>query len=64
MIWYFRKGLKPSERVEMKQRDRELNKFDKIVKKTVDAEIKAALKLCSKSVSLISTLLKAFVPQL
>ena len=46
MIWYFRKGLCPSIRVEMEQRDRELNSFKELVEKTVDAEAKAALRPC------------------
>ena len=43
MIWYFREGLRPSVRVEMEQCGRELNSFEELIEKTVDAEAKAAL---------------------
>ena len=41
MIWYFWEGLHPSVRVEIEQRDRELDSFEELVKETVDAEAKA-----------------------
>ena len=44
MIWYFRKGLRLSVRVEMEQRGRELDSFKELVKKTVDTKAKAALR--------------------
>ena len=44
MIWYFREGLRPSVRVEMEQRGRELDSFEELVEKAVDAEAKAALR--------------------
>ena len=47
MIWYFREGLRPSVRVKMEQRGRELNSFEELVEKTVDVEAKAALRLRS-----------------
>ena len=43
MIWYFREGLKPSIRAEMKQRGRELDSLKELVEKAKDAEAKAAL---------------------
>ena len=42
MIRYFREGLRPSVRVEMEQRGRELDSFEELVEKAVDAEAKAA----------------------
>ena len=44
MIWYLSKGLRSLVRVEIKQRGQELNSFEKLVKKTVNAEAKAALR--------------------
>ena len=44
MIQYFRKGLRPSVQVEMEQRGQKLDSFEGIVKKTVDAEAKAAFR--------------------
>ena len=44
MIRYFREGLCPSVRVEIEQRGRELDSFEEIVEKTVDAKAKAALR--------------------
>ena len=44
MIRYFREGLRPSVRVEMEQRGRELDSFEELVKKAVDAKAKAALR--------------------
>ena len=44
MIRYFREGLCPSIRIEMEQRGRELDSFKELVKKTVDAKAKAALR--------------------
>ena len=43
MIWYFRKGIRPSVRVQIEQRSQELNNFKKMVEKTVNAKAKAAL---------------------
>ena len=45
MIRYFRERLRPSVRVEMEQRGGELNSFEELVKKAVDAKAKAALQL-------------------
>ena len=44
MIWYFQEGLRPSVRVEIEQRGREFDSFEELVKKTVNAEAKAALR--------------------
>lgn len=44
MIWYFRKGLKPSVRVELEQCGRELDSFEEIIEKAVNAMNKAALR--------------------
>ena len=44
MIWYFWEGPCPSVRVEMEQRGRELDSFEELVKKAVDAKAKAALR--------------------
>ena len=44
MIQYFRECLRPSVRVEMEERGRELDSFKELVEKTVDAEAKAALR--------------------
>ena len=44
MIRYFREGLRPSVRVEMEQRGRELNSFKELVEKAVNAKAKAALR--------------------
>ena len=44
MICYFRKGLKPSIKVEMEQQDREPMNFEEMVQKAVNAEVKAGLK--------------------
>ena len=43
MIRYFREGLRPSIRAQLDVRDRELDSWDEIVDKTVDAEAKASL---------------------
>ena len=47
MIRYFREGLKPSIKAEIDQRDRELDSFEELVQKAVNAEAKAALRPCS-----------------
>ena len=47
MIRYFREGLCPSIKVEMEQRGRELDNFEKLVQTVVNAEAKAALQPCS-----------------
>ena len=44
MIWYFREGLCPSVRVEIEQRGRELDSFEELVEKAVNAKAKAALR--------------------
>ena len=44
MIWYFRKGIHPSVKVEIEQRGQELDSFEKLVKKTVNAKAKTALR--------------------
>ena len=44
MIWYFQEGLRPSVRVEIEQRGRELNSFKELIQKAVDAKAKAALR--------------------
>ena len=43
IIKYFRESLKPSIRVEIEQRGHELDSFEELVQKIVDAEAKAAL---------------------
>ena len=47
MIRYFREGLKPSIKAEMDQRGRELDSFEELVEKVVEAEAKAALRPAS-----------------
>ena len=42
MIWYFQTGLQPSIRVEIEQYNRELDSFEELVEKAVDAKTKAA----------------------
>ena len=42
MIWYFRESLQLLVRVEIEQRSRELNSFKELIKKAINAEIKAA----------------------
>ena len=44
MLRYFREGLKSSIIAELKHRDLELESFDQMVKKAVDAEAKSALR--------------------
>ena len=44
MIWYFQKGLRPSVRVKMEQCGQELNSFEELVEKAVDAKAKAAFR--------------------
>lgn len=43
MIWYYRESLKALLRVEMEQRNCELDNFDVIVKNTLNIKAKAAL---------------------
>ena len=43
MIRYFREGLRPSIRAQLDVRDRDLDSWDEVVDKTVDAEAKASL---------------------
>ena len=47
MIWYFQKGLWPSIRAQLDVRDRDLDSWDEIVDKTVDAEAKESLQALS-----------------
>lgn len=47
MIRYFREGLKPSIKAKMDQRGRELDSFEELVEKAVEAEAKAALQPAS-----------------
>ena len=44
MICYFRKGLKPSIKVEIEQQDRESMDFEEMVQRAVNAESKAGLR--------------------
>ena len=44
MLKYFREGLRPSIRVELEHRDLELESFEQLVKKVVEAEGKASLR--------------------
>ena len=44
MIYYFRKGLKPSIKVEIEKQDRETMDFEKMVQRVVNAEAKAGLR--------------------
>ena len=43
MIRFFWKKLKPLVRAQMKQKDWESDSWEELVKKTVDAEVKAGL---------------------
>ena len=47
MIRYFREGLRPSIRAQLDIKDRELDFWDEVVDKTVDAEAKASLQALS-----------------
>ena len=49
MLRYFREGLKPSVLAELEYRDLELESFNQMLKKTVDAEAKSALRPCSST---------------
>ena len=44
MIWHFRDGLRLSMRVEMEQGSQELDSFEELVEKAVNAEAKAVLR--------------------
>ena len=44
MIYYFREGLKPSIKIEIKQQDRESINFEEIVQRAVNTEAKASLR--------------------
>ena len=44
MLRYFREGLRPSIRVELEHRDLELESFEQLIKKVVEAEGKASLR--------------------
>ena len=43
MIWYFQEGLRSSIRAQLDIRDRDLDSWDEVVDKTVDAKAKASL---------------------
>ena len=47
MIWYLEDALRPLVRVEIKQHGQKLDKFKKLVEKTVDTKAKAVLRPCS-----------------
>ena len=47
MLRYFREGLRPSIRVELEHRDLELESFEQLIKKVVEAESKASLRPCT-----------------
>ena len=47
MIRYFRESLRPSIRAQLDIRDRDLDSWDEVVDKTVDAEAKASLQALS-----------------
>ena len=44
MIYYFRKNLKSSIKIEMKQQNREFINFEKMVQRAVNMEVKADLR--------------------
>ena len=48
MIWYFREDLRPSIWAQLDIRDRNLNSWDEVVDKTIDAKAKASLQAPSK----------------
>lgn len=43
LICFFREGLQPSIKAQMEQRGRELDSWDQLVEKAIDAEAKAVL---------------------
>ena len=49
MLKYFRKGLKPLVLAKLEHRELELESFDQMVKKAVDAKAKSALRSCSST---------------
>ena len=49
MIRYFRKGLRPSIRAQLDVRDRNLDSWDEVVDKTVNAKAKARLQALSET---------------
>ena len=49
MIRYFREGLRPSIRAQLDVRDRDLNFWDEVVDKTIDAKAKANLQALSET---------------
>ena len=49
LIWYFREGLRPSIRAQLDARGRELDSWDEVVEKTINAEAKASLQLYSRT---------------
>ena len=44
MLRYFREGLKPLDLAELEHQDLELESFDQMIKKTVNAEAKSAFR--------------------
>lgn len=44
MIWYFQKDLKSLMKVEVEKRGLELDSFEEIVEKVVDAKVKTVLR--------------------
>ena len=49
LIRYFREGLRPSIRAQLDARGRDLDSWDEVVEKAVDAEAKASLQLYSRT---------------
>ena len=49
MIWYFRKDLRPSIRAQLDVRDRDLDSWDEVADKIVDAKAKASLQALSET---------------
>ena len=49
LIRYFREGLRPSIRAQLDARGRDLDSWDEVVEKIVDAEAKASLQLYSRT---------------
>ena len=47
MIRYFQEGLQPSIQAQLDVRDRDLNSWDEVIDKTVDAKAKASLQALS-----------------
>ena len=49
LIQYFKKGLRPSIRAQLDAQGRDLDSWDEVVEKIVDAEAKASLQLYSRT---------------